>query len=113
MTNRDEAESFLAEFLCLAVKKCGDLTDAQTERFLAMRGKVVDALAMWSGELDASFERFLASTAMTCRNCLDCSSRPCEACTAGGVCDRRCNCPDEDEADASERDYDPDEDRAP
>lgn len=55
----------------------------------------------------------IESIARDCRNCEECSGRPCDACMAGGVCDRRCTCDEDDGPDLTEMDYDPDEDRTP
>lgn len=43
-------------------------------------------------------DEFMVRMAKDCRNCLECSSRPCDACCAGGVCDRECHCDDLDES---------------
>lgn len=43
-------------------------------------------------------DEFMARMAKDCRNCLECSSRPCDACCAGGICDRECHCDDLDES---------------
>ena len=37
-------------------------------------------------------DEFMVRMARDCRNCLECSSRPCDACCAGGICDRECHC---------------------
>ena len=58
-------------------------------------------------------QNVLDSLAEDYRNCTACNSRPCDGCMAGGVCDRRCNCDDEESPDLTEMDYDPDEDRTP
>ncbi len=55
-------------------------------------------------------DEFMAITARDCNNCLECSSRPCDGCCAGGICDRECHCEDIDDDD-TESDYD--EDAAP
>lgn len=48
----------------------------------------------------------LAVTARDCRNCLECSSRPCDACCAGGICDRECHCDDLTDDYDGEHEYD-------
>lgn len=63
-----------------------------------------------SGDPSSPPQHVISAWAKDCRNCLECGSRPCDACMAGGVCDRMCTC---DEGDPEERDYDPDEDRTP
>ena len=43
-------------------------------------------------------EEWLVALAKECHNCVVCSPGPCDACQAGGVCDARCVCDDEDGA---------------
>lgn len=51
--------------------------------------------------------------AKDCRCCIECANPPCDGVMAGGVCDRRCTCDEDDGPDLTEMDYDPDEDRTP
>lgn len=58
---------------------------------------------MWSYENDPDYDRWLAEVAAECSCCPVCQILPCPGCSAGGICDTMCTCPDDDDEDEDER----------